>query len=74
MFCVSRSSVRLKTPNPHSREITTEHPPRSYGQPVIVLPDGGSLDLFSWVAGDYRVVRATKAEREALVRLGLVHQ
>ncbi len=55
-------------------EITTEHPASSYGQPVIVLPDGGSLDLFSWVAGDYRVVRATKAEREALVRLGLVHQ
>ena len=53
-------------------EVTTEHPASHYGQPVIVLPDGGALDLFSWVAMDYKLVRATKAEREALVRLGLV--
>ena len=33
--------------------ITTEHSASSYGQPVIVLDDGGALDLMSWVAMDY---------------------
>jgi len=27
--------------------ITTYHSASSYGQPVIVLPDGGALDLMS---------------------------
>jgi hypothetical protein len=46
--------------------ITTEHSASSYGQPVIVLPDGGALDLMSWVGCGYRVERATAKERAAL--------
>lgn len=53
-------------------EITTEHPASSYGQPVIVLPDGGALDLMSWVAMNYQVEKATKKEREGLIKMGLI--
>ena len=53
-------------------EITTDHPTSSYGQPVIVLEDGGALDLMSWVALDYRVVRATVKERAGLEGMGLI--
>jgi hypothetical protein len=52
-------------------ELTTEHPASSYGIPVIALPDGGALDLMSWVALDYRVVEATEAEREGLRQIGI---
>jgi hypothetical protein len=51
--------------------ITTDHSASSYGQPVIVLEDGGALDLFSWVTLGYQVVRASKKEMEGLVRMGL---
>ncbi|MBW2649539.1 MAG: hypothetical protein JRC66_00660 [Deltaproteobacteria bacterium] len=53
-------------------EITTEHPTSSYGQPVIVLEDGGALDLMSWVAMDYRVVKASKEENGKLKKMGLI--
>lgn len=52
--------------------ITTDHPASSYGQPVIVLEDGGALDLMSWVALGYQVVRAGKKEMASLARMGLV--
>lgn len=51
--------------------ITTEHSASSYGQPVIVLPDGVALDLMSWVGCAYRVERATAEEREQLAKMGL---
>jgi hypothetical protein len=43
-------------------EITTEHSASHYGLPVIVLEDGNALDLFSWVALGYQIVRANKKE------------
>lgn len=51
--------------------ITTDHPASHYGQPVIVLEDGEALDLFSWVALGYRVVKASKKEQQALREMGL---
>lgn len=53
-------------------EISTEHSASSYGKPVIVLPDGGALDLMSWVAMDYRVEKATKEEKLGLQKIGLI--
>jgi len=53
-------------------KVTTEHSASSYGQPVIVLEDGDALDLFSWTALGYRVVKAEKREMAALQRLGLI--
>lgn len=52
--------------------VTTEHSASSYGQPVIVLEDGEALNLLSWVGLGYRVVRATKKEREGLMKMGLI--
>jgi len=52
-------------------KITTEHSASSYGQPVIVLEDGGALDLFSWTVLGYRVIQAGKRERAELARMGL---
>jgi len=52
-------------------KITTDHSASSYGQPVIVLPDGGALDLMSWVGLGYRVVKATDKERQGLSKIGL---
>lgn len=49
--------------------LSTEHSASSYGQPVIVLPDGGALDLASWTLCGYRVERATKPERDQLRRV-----
>lgn len=46
--------------------ITTEHSQSSYGQPVIVLPDGGLLDATSWVLMAYQIVKASEAEYELL--------
>ena len=51
--------------------ITTNHSASSYGQPVIVLADGGALDLMSWVAMGYQVVKSTRKERAELQRMGL---
>lgn len=53
-------------------EITTNHSTSSYGQPVIVLEDGGAIDLMSWVGCGYKVVRATHKEKESLTRMGLL--
>lgn len=52
--------------------ITTNHSASSYGQPVIVLEDGGPLDLMSWVGLGYRVMRCSPWEREQLKKMGLV--
>lgn len=43
-----------------------------YGQPVIILPDGGAIDLISWVSLGYEVVRANKSEKLVLSQLGLI--
>jgi hypothetical protein len=53
-------------------EITTDHPASSYGKPVVVVESGGTLDLFSWTAFAYRVVRASKKELMALRGLELI--
>jgi len=53
-------------------KITTDHSASSYGQPVIVLEDGGALDLFSWTALGYPVKKASKKEMAGLVKMGLV--
>lgn len=53
-------------------KVTTENSASSYGQPVIVLEDGGALDLMSWVGLGYQVVKATKKEMLELARMGLV--
>ena len=52
-------------------EITTEHSQSHYGQPVIVLPDGGALDLMSWVCLGYKIEKATDKERKQMNKLGL---
>jgi hypothetical protein len=65
-FCKGDIQKRVKA------EITTDHSASSYGMPVIVLEDGNALDLVSWVLLNYRVVRASKREKEELVRLGLI--
>ena len=43
-------------------EITTYHPASSYGQPVLVLPDGQGLNAESWVLLNYKIVKITKKE------------
>ena len=43
--------------------LTTDHSASSYGQPVVVLPDGGALDLMSWVGCGYQIEEATDEER-----------
>ncbi len=53
-------------------KITTAHSASSYGQSVIVLEDGEAIDLMSWVGCGYQVVKATKKEREALTKIGLI--
>jgi len=53
-------------------KITTEHSASHYGQPVIVLDDGGALDLFSWVSLGYQVIKASKKEQQALRQMGLI--
>lgn len=49
--------------------ITTDHPASSYGQPVIVMEDGGAVDLASWVTLDYQVIEATPEERAQLAKI-----
>lgn len=50
----------------------SSRPGRRNGQPVIVLEDGGALDLMSWVTLGYRVVKATAKERQGLSKIGLI--
>ena len=52
--------------------VTMNHPASRYGQPVVILEDGGMLDSSLWVAKRYRVLKATKKEVSALLRIGLV--
>jgi len=52
--------------------MTTDHSASSYGQAVIVLEDGGALDLLSWVSLGYKVVKARAKERQELTRMGLI--
>lgn len=52
-------------------KITTDHSASSYGQPVIVLPDGEALDLISWIGCGYLVVKATADEMQKLQKMGL---
>lgn len=47
-------------------KVTTSHPASSYGKPVIVLEDGGALDLFSWCCLGYRIIKATAREQSLL--------
>jgi len=60
-----------RKPHRAKATITTDHSASHYGQPVIVLEDGGALDLFSWVALGYHVVKASKKEQQALREMGL---
>ena len=53
-------------------KITTNHPASSDREPVIVLPDGGALDLTSWVARGYHVEKASPKERQGLSKIGLL--
>lgn len=55
-----RKSITIK--------VTTDHSASSYGQPVLVMPDGQLLNLESWVLLDYRIERITAAELELLRR------
>jgi len=52
--------------------IAINHSASSYDQPVIVLADGGALDLMSWVTMGYQAVKATKKERVELQKMGLL--
>ena len=52
--------------------IATNHSAGSYGQPVIVLADGGALDPMSWVAMGYQVVKATRKDQVELQKMGLL--
>ena len=47
-------------------EISMEHSASSYGLPVIMLEDGGALDLMSWVAMDYKIEDGAEDELEAV--------
>lgn len=53
-------------------ELTTEHSASSYGQPVIVLDDGGALDWVSWISLGYRLVDGTEEEKEFLRKEGFI--
>lgn len=48
--------------------VTTDHPASSYGIPVVVLPDGESLDIASWILLSYAVVEATREELASLTK------
>jgi hypothetical protein len=52
--------------------VTANHPSSRYGQPVIILEDGGTLDSSSWVSHRYRVLKASKKEISTLLSMGLV--
>jgi|GEM_PF-2792704 len=48
-----------------SATITTEHPASSYGKPVLLV-DCEPIGTTEAALSDYRIVRATKRERELL--------
>lgn len=48
--------------------VTTDHAASSYGIPVVVLPDGESLSIASWILLGYQVEQATPDEFDALKR------
>jgi len=48
--------------------ITTEHPESHYGQPVVILQDGGVLDYQSWELMGYRLISCTKAEAPLMAK------
>lgn len=50
-------------------EITTDHSASHYGIPVIVLRDGGALDLQSWVLLSYQIIKASKKEQVLLAQV-----
>lgn len=54
-----------------SAKITTRHSLSSYGQPVLVLSDGETVDAKSWADLCYHVVSATTKERYGLTQIGL---
>ena len=47
-------------------EVTADHPASSYGIPVVVLPDGESLSIESWILLNYQVEETTPEEFDAL--------
>jgi hypothetical protein len=53
-------------------KITNNHPASYNREPVIVLPDGGALDLRAWVAMAYHVEKASPKERQGLNKIGLI--
>ena len=38
-------------------EVTADHPASSYGIPVVVLPDGESLSIESWIPSTIKLRR-----------------
>jgi hypothetical protein len=52
--------------------VTINHPSSRYGQPIILLEDGGTLDSSSWFSHRYRILKASKKEISALLSMGLV--
>lgn len=48
--------------------VTTAHSASSYGQPVIVLEDGGALDAASWALLNYQIVEVSGDELALLQR------
>ena len=53
-------------------KITTNHAASFDREPVIMLSDGGVLDLRSWVAMAYHVEKASQKERQGLSKMGLI--
>ena len=50
-----------------SATITTDSPLSSYGQPVVLLEDGGALDGVSWVLLGYRVISYDDDAEQAMM-------
>ena len=66
LFDKKRLQHRIKA------NVTTNHPASHYGQPVILLEDGKTLDSSSWTLHRYRVLKANKKEISTLLSMGLV--
>ncbi len=52
--------------------VAINHPASNYGQPVIIMENGKTLDSFLWKSHRYRVLKASKKEISALLSMGLV--
>ncbi len=50
--------------------LTTEHSASSYGQPVVVLPDGDPLGTTDWQINGWQLVEATPDQRAELRNAG----